>query len=112
MQLFHSAAQPQSHPLSSAPQRFALAHQAPRESLLLAGGCGGFSQGMVGVRRWDWGREAGRWFTGMSDGLTDGCTLLTAAFLCCACSRHLRKTFVPRYVSAGGEKFSVAGHKL
>lgn len=37
----HSSAQPPSYPLSSAPQRFALAHQAPRESLLLAGGCGG-----------------------------------------------------------------------
>lgn len=43
------------------------------------------------------GEEAGRWFTGMSDGLTDGYTLLTAAFLCCAYSRHLRKTaFVRR----------------
>lgn len=37
----HCSAQPPSYPLSSAPQRFALAHQAPRESLLLAGGCGG-----------------------------------------------------------------------
>lgn len=51
-----------SYPLRSAPQRFTLAHQAPGESLLLAGGCGGFSQG--------WG-EAGRWFSGMSDGWTD-----------------------------------------
>lgn len=37
-----------SYPLRSAPQRFTLAHQAPGESLLLAGGCGGFSQGWGG----------------------------------------------------------------
>lgn len=61
--------------------------------------------------------EAGRWFTGMSDGLTDGCTLLTAAFPCCACSRHLRNTaFVRRLLSLPSsqeeEKFSDAGSKL
>lgn len=55
-----------SYPLRSAPQRFTLAHQAPGESLLLAGGCGGFSQG------WGGGWQMVQWYVWWMDWQTDG----------------------------------------
>lgn len=46
--------QPPSRPLIPASQRFTLAHQAPRESLLLAGGCGGSARDGGGWQMVQW----------------------------------------------------------
>lgn len=75
--------QPPCHALSSAPQRFTLAHQAPRESLLLAGGCGG-------SLRDGGGWQMVQWYVWR----TDGWMALTLLFFCCMYDHHLYSPFM------------------
>lgn len=78
------AVPPPCHALSLAPQRFTLAHQAPRGRLLLAASCGGSVKGKgAGWQMVQWYMYV--WLTEwLKDQLMDDA--LTLSFLCCLVS--------------------------
>lgn len=98
-----------SYPLRSAPQRFTLAHRAPGESLLLAGGWVGGQPGMG---------ETGRWFSGMFNGWMDSPNsiafllfVLTTLFIWPAVSFDEHLCLVSQHVTTRPKTFWYSNYK-